>query len=170
MGRWGQRGRRGRLGGACVDIRCWRGMNLLSVIKNRNVQNYCYYYPLRIIFSCTAALRTSWTQHCLDAAWKWKWDWTSQSLTKGLHVYLALCTASSFLFESFILRPSPHELTAATEQQTTRTPMFTMFFSGSGFRLMCGAVLILAQCIVVIGECVGRACGLLGLMIMVGHQ
>lgn len=89
---------------------------------------------------------------------------------KGLHVYLALCMASSFLFESFILRPSPHELTTATEQQTTRTPMFTMFFSGSGFRLMCGAVLILAQRIVVIGEYVGRACGLLGLMIMVGHQ
>lgn len=50
MGRWGQRGRRGRLGGACVDIRRRRGMNLLSVIKNRNVRNYSY-YPLGIIFS-----------------------------------------------------------------------------------------------------------------------
>ncbi|KAI2652840.1 Cytoplasmic dynein 1 intermediate chain 1 [Labeo rohita] len=61
---------------------------------------------------------------------------------------------------------SPHDLTTVTERQTTRTPMFTMFFSVSGFRLVCGAVLILAQCVVVIGEYVGRACGLFGLMIM----
>lgn len=27
----------------------------------------------------------------------------------GLHVYRALCMDSLFLFESFILRPSPHE-------------------------------------------------------------
>lgn len=151
-----------------MDIRRWRGMNLLSVIKNRNVRNYCYYYPLRIIFSPYSSFTNIINPTLPGCGMKVEVKLNlSEFDIKGLHVYQALCMASLFLFESFILRPSPHELTTATEQQTTRTPMF---FSGSGFRLMCGAVLILAQCIVVIGEYVGRACGLLGLMIMVGHQ
>ncbi len=73
------------------------------------------------------------------------------------------CFCLNLLFELLILRQSPHDLTTATEQQTTRTPMFTMFFSVSGFGLVCGAVLILAQCIVVIGEYVVKHVGSLGL-------
>lgn len=56
MGRRGQRGRRGRLRGPCVDIRRRRGMNLMKRMCEITV-------IIRILSARTGASRTSWMRN-----------------------------------------------------------------------------------------------------------
>lgn len=93
---------------------------------------------------------------------------------KALHVYQPLGPAGlvwvpplfcTHYFKTASTWPNHHHRAASRHDSR----VFCLF-SESGFCLVCGVRLILALRRVVIGECAGRACGLSGLMIMVGHQ